>query len=279
MKKTNKPRTPQEQYARDVKIEKVKIGALCLGGILLFAVLLALFASSLAEGIRKNQPEQAVEVEVFGAAAEPAEGVGRVYAEDAQRYAAGETATTTGTALRVFCETDPDLPAWWNPEGAEIVYQEPIAQTTHSDALDYNLNTTVWGWDGHGAEIWELDLLSRIFYLEFWGASPECCEAGIDAILRLWESGEFGNTLGGVLTAVNAAGKYVYSTYPDVWTTDYNAKGLAWCRAYCEERFATGPVWIATYFQKYGYPDWGVWSPVPCYCLDGVFFSVSKWGN
>ena len=235
-KKTNKPRTPQEQYARDVKIEKAKIGALCIGGILLFAVLLALFASSLAEGIRKNQPEQAAEVEVYGAA-EPAEGVGR------------EVVSATYT---------------------------PAAATISADVLDYT-SGVIWGWDGRYCELWEMDLLSRIFYLEFWGASPECCEAGIDAILRLWESGEFGDSLGGVLTAVNAAGKYVYSTYPAVWTTEYDAEGLAWCRAYCEERFATGPVWIATYFQKYGYPDWGVWSPVPCYCLDGVFFSVARW--
>ncbi len=162
--------------------------------------------------------------------------------------------------------------------GREVVSETytPAAATISADVLDYT-DGVIWGWDGRYCELWEMDLLSRIFYLEFWGASPECCEAGIDAILRLWESGEFGDSLGGVLTAVNAAGKYVYSTYPAVWTTEYDAEGLTWCRAYCEERFATGPVWIATYFQKYGYPDWGVWSPVPCYCLDGVFFSVARW--
>lgn len=206
----------------------------------------------------------------------PSDGIGRMYTANAERYAATTAQAEAGTALRVFCETDPDLPAWWDPEDAEIVYQANT-RTTHSDALDYNLNTTVWGWDGHGAEIWELDLMSRIFYLEFWGASDVCCEAGCDAILRLWESGEFGNTLGGVLMAINAAGEYVYSTFPDVWTTNYNAEGLAWCRAYCEARFISGPTWIATYFQKYGYPVWPFGSPIPCYEFDGVYFSVARW--
>ena len=209
----------------------------------------------------------------------PSDGVGRTACvSDVPVYAAGEGSVKEGTALRVFSENDDPLPAWWDPESAEIVYQVPIARTTHSDALDYNLNTTLWGWDGHGMEIWELDLMSRIFYLEFWGASDLCCEAGCDAILRLWETEEFGKSIGELLTAVNAAGHYVYDVYAYVWDVQYNQDGLAWCKQLCLERFVNGPVWTATYFQKWGYPDWGAWSPIPCYEIDGIYFSVSRWG-
>lgn len=232
-KKTNKPRTPQEQYARDVKIEKVKIGALCLGGILLFAVLLALFASSLAEGIRKNQPEQMAEVEVFGAAAEPAEGVGR------------EVVSETYT---------------------------PAAATISADVLDYT-SGVIWGWDGRYCELWEMDLYARIMYLEFWGTSAVCCEAGADSILRMLESGYFGDSLGAVLSARCETGALVYSTYAYVWEWTYDPDGLAEMYALCVDRWTNGPVWIAPFFQLYYYPSWAV----PCYQLDGVFFSTSPW--
>lgn len=237
------------EHAHDMKIAKLRLGLWIIGGIFLFVLAVAAFAVSLADGVKAHLPERTAEIvvngsapvedhaEFFGIPDEPAEGVGR---EE-------KTCAVTRAASGIS-----------------------------ADRLDYT-DGVIWGWDGRYCELWEMDLFARIMYLEFWGTSPECCEAGIDAILRLWESGEFGDSLGGVLTAVNAAGKYVYSTYPAVWTTEYDAEGLAWCRAYCEERFATGPVWIATYFQKYGYPDWGVWSPVPCYCLDGVFFSVARW--
>lgn len=232
-KKTNKPRTPQEQYARDVKIEKAKIGALCLGGILLFAVLLALFASSLAEGVRKNQPEQMAEVEVFGAAAEPAEGVGR----DA----------------RTFTVT-------------------PAAAGVSADRLDYT-DGVIWGWDGRYCELWEMDLYARIMYLEFWGTSAVCCEAGADSILRMLESGYFGDSLGAVLSARSESGALVYSTYAYVWEWTYDPNGLAEMYALCVDRWTNGPVWIAPFFQLYYYPAWAV----PAYQIDGVFFSVARW--
>lgn len=233
MKKTNKTRTPQEQYARDVKLEKVKIGALCHGGILLFAVLLALFASSLAEGIRKNQPEQAAEVEVFGAAAEPAEGVGR------------EVVSETYT---------------------------PAAATISADVLDYT-SGVIWGWDGRYCELWEMDLYARIMYLEFWGTSAVCCEAGADSILRMLESGYFGDSLGEVLSARSESGALVYSTYAYVWDWVYDPDGLAEMYALCVDRWTNGPVWVAPFFQLYYYPAWAV----PSYQIDGVFFSVARW--
>lgn len=249
MKQDRKQEKHIAEHAHDMKIAKLRLGLWIIGGIFLFVLAVAAFAVSLADGVKANLPERTAEIvvngyapvedhaEFYGIPDEPAEGIGR-----------GEKTFTITRA----------------------------ASGVSADRLDYT-DGVIWGWDGRYCELWEMDLFARIMYLEFWGTSPECCEAGVDAILRLWESREFGNSLGGVLTAVNAAGKYVYSTYPAVWTTEYDAEGLAWCRAYCEERFATGPVWIATYFQKYSYPDWGMWSPVPCYCLDGVFFSVARW--
>lgn len=133
------------------------------------------------------------------------------------------------------------------------------------------------GWDNRTMEPWEFELFVRVFYLEFYGSSDVLCEAGCDAILRLWESEEFGPTIGGLLTAVNAAGKYVYDVYAYVWDWQYDEEGLEWCRSLCMKRFTDGPTWQATYFQKWGYPDWGPWSPIPCYEIDGIYFSISRW--
>lgn len=138
--------------------------------------------------------------------------------------------------------------------------------------IDWNLCTTVWGWDGHGAEAWELDLYARIVYLEFWGTSRECCEAGADSILQLWDSGYFGDTLGGILSARAENGALVYTTYGFVWDAEYDPDGLAETRELCEERFMNGPEWGAEFFQLYGFPDWAV----PCYEIDGVYFSTGK---
>lgn len=143
-----------------------------------------------------------------------------------------------------------------------------------TDALDYT-NGVIYGWDGRYCDLWEMELFAKVMYLEFWGTSPECCEAGCDAMLRLLESGEYGNTLGGLMSAEYAPGKYVYSVYPDVWTTKYDEDGLAEMRALCEERFSIGPVWIAPYFRKDYYHDWAI----PAYNLDNVFFSVTSWGE
>lgn len=280
----NKNRTPIEEYERRVRIERAKIAALCVTGLVLFCVLLALFASSMAEGIRRNRP------------AEPAEGIGRESAAEAQRYAAPAEQAEEGTALRVWCETDEDLPEWWDPESAEIVWQEPECEescynasaetgkstvgttsdnntcTTHSDALDYNINTTLWGWDGHMMEVWEYDLFVRIVYLEFWGTSDECVEAGIDSILLLWDRGEYGRTMGELLSAQYAPGYYVYSPYAYVWDWTYDAEGLADIRTMCEERFAAGPTWCAPYFRLWYYHEWAA----PAYEIDGVYFSVPR---
>lgn len=141
---------------------------------------------------------------------------------------------------------------------------------------DWNLNTAVYGWDGRMMEQWEFDLFARIFYLEFWGSCDVLCEAGCDAMLRLWETEEFGKKMGELLTARNAAGTYVYETYGYVWDVKYDTEGLKWCRDFCMDRFVNGPTWSATYFQKYNYPDWGEWTPTPCYEIEGIYFSVAS---
>lgn len=202
----------------------------------------------------------------------PAEGIARAVQYESAPACAAEETESRGTLLRVFCETDEDLPAWWSPETAEIVYQEPIEQTTHSDALDYNLNTTLWGWDGHGMEVWELSLFSMIFYREFWQPNLTLCEAGCDAMLRLWERD--GGTMFETLSRINEDGSYAFSTYPGVWETEYDPDGLAWCKEFCEKRFYEGPVWSAQYFRKGQYHDWGEWSPIPAYEIDGIYFSM-----
>lgn len=167
------------------------------------------------------------------------------------------------SAVTVEYESEPALA----PQ--EAVQSDPVERMDVGCSHDL-----YYGWDGRTMAEWELDLFSRIFMLEFWGSSDVLCEAGCDAILRLWEKGEFGPTMGELLTAVNAAGKYVYSTYAYVWDWNYDLEGLKWCREYCLERFQHGPEWSATYFQKWGYPDWGEWTPVPCYEIDGIYFSV-----
>lgn len=201
----------------------------------------------------------------------PAEGVGRAetYA-DAPVKGAAEATESAGTLLRVFCETDPDLPAWWDPDGAEVVYQaQPVKDIA---SPNWNLNTSIVGWDGHMMEIWEFELFVRIVYLEFWGTSRECVEAGIDSMLLLWDMGEYGRTMGELLSAQYAPGYYVYSPYAYVWDWQYDAQGLADIRAMCEERFANGPTWCAPYFRLWYYHPWAT----PAYEIDGVYFSVPR---
>ena len=232
-------------------------------GLLLFTGAVMAFFSSLAHDVSAGlRPDT------------PSDGVGRTaFVSDVPVYAAGEGSVKEGTALRVFSENDDPLPTWWDPDSAEIVYQDPITRPIHGDALDYNLNTTLWGWNGHGMEIWEMDLFARIVYLEFWGTSRECTEAGIDSMLLLWDRGEYGRTMGELLSAQYAPGHYVYSPYAYVWDWTYDAQGLADIRAMCEERFANGPTWCAPYFRLWYYHDWAT----PAYEIDGVFFSVARW--
>ena len=119
-----------------------------------------------------------------------------------------------------------------------------------------------------------MDLFARIFYREFWQPNLTLCEAGCDAMLQLWDRN--GGTMFETLSHVNEDGSYAFSTFPGVWEVEYDLDGLAWCRAYCEERFCEGPVWPAQYFRKGQYHDWDEWSPIPAYEIDGVYFSVPR---
>ena len=67
-------------------------------------------------------------------------------------------------------------------------------------------------------------------------------------------------------------GALVYTTYGFVWDAEYDPDGLAYMRELCEERFYNGPEWGAEFFQLYGFPEWAV----PCYEIDGVYFSTGK---
>ena len=128
------------------------------------------------------------------------------------------------------------------------------------------------GWDGHTMESWEMTLYARIVYLEVWGQSRACCEAVADSILQLWDSGYFGTTLGGLLSATAEDGSLVYSPYAYVWDWDYDAEGLAEIQALCEKRFVNGPTWDAPYFRLWYYHPWAE----PAYEIDGVYFSRGR---
>ena len=262
--------------------------AVMLGGLLL-----GLGAGILMDKIELRQAGEAQTLP----AEDPADGIGRI---TAVRYLGGARTAMPERAERIapehYTEGEGPAPEWWNPgepmaaewiadvadtyvggkfaEDTDVSVKVDCAESQCTDAgcPDWNVDSTLCGWDAHTAEPWELDLYSRIMYLEFWGCSPECCEAGADSMLRLWESGYFGSTLGGVLSAVTETGAYCYSTYPAVWATEYDPDGLAEMRELCAERFADGPEWDAAFFQLGGYPDWAV----PCYELDGVYFSTGK---
>lgn len=209
----------------------------------------------------------------------PGEGVGRVPA--VVRYLGAPEAEEIGTAVYfdTYTEGDAPVPAWWNPE--EEMAVEWKAPEPHppvgidAGGIDWNLCSTLWGWDGHSMEAWEMDLFSRIMYLEFWGTSPECREAGADSILRLWESGYYGPRISDTLTARAEDGSLVYSPYAYVWDWEYDPEGLADMRALCEDRFYNGPEWSAPFFRLDHYHDWAV----PCYEIDGVYFSTGKGWN
>lgn len=240
-------------------------------------------------------------------AEDPGEGIGRVPA--VVRYLDGFHAEEAERAwlLDEYTEGDSPVPEWWRPDepmAAEWISDNSVDGVTdinvgdinvpcnapQPDAVDYNahppigidpggvdwnLCTSLVGWDGHMAEIWEIDLFTRVFYLEFWQPDVMLCEAGCDAILRLWESGEKGRTLGEVLSSKSEDGDWTYSVYPQVWETNYDADGLAWCRQLCEERFYKGPEWIAPYFRLDYYHDWAI----PAYQIGNVYFSVGVGGG
>lgn len=138
--------------------------------------------------------------------------------------------------------------------------------------IDWNLCTAVRGWEGHVMEAWEMDVFARVAYLEFWGTSRECCEAGVDAILQLWDSEYFAPTLYGTLSAEAENGAPVFSTWEAVWSADYDPDGLADMRRICEERFYNGPEYEAEFFRTDYYHPWAE----PMYQIDNVYFSTGK---
>lgn len=220
-------------------------------------------------------------------AEEPGEGIGRAPA--VVRYLGAPEAEEIGTAVQIdtYTEGEGPAPAWYRPDeemAAEWVDHNaeagkmaephpPVGIDT--GGIDWNVCTELTGWDGHRMEIWEMDLYARIVYLEFWGTSLECCEAGADSILRLWESGYYGPRISDTLTARAEDGSLVYSPYAYVWDWEYDPEGLADMRALCEERFYNGPEWSAPFFRLDHYHDWAV----PCYEIDGVYFSTGKGWN
>ena len=224
------------------------------------------------------------------------DGVGRVTASVGviPRSMAEAPAEEEETALWVYVEGEGTPPEWYRPDEPMVVEwyadnqddmgeiwaqyggdMEPHPPERISPGgVDWNIETELVGWDGHRMAVWEMDLFSMIFYKEFWQPNLTLCEAGCDAMLQLWDLN--GGTMFETLSYVNENGSYAFSTYPGVWQEDYDPDGLAWCRAYCEERFYEGPSWPAQYFRKGQYHDWQEWSPIPAYEIDGIYFSIGR---
>ena len=179
----------------------------------------------------------------------------------------------TAHRLDTYTEWEGVAPEWYRPWEAMGAEWREI-ERFDAGCPDWNVDSTLYGWDGHTMEAWEMDVLSRVMYLEFWGTSPECCEAGADAILRLWESGYYGETMYGVLSAETEVGGPVFETWDAVWGTEYDPDGLAEMRRLCKERFVNGPEWCAPFFRTGHYHEWAV----SCYCFpeDNVYFSTGK---
>lgn len=209
---------------------------------------------------------------VFGAA-RAEEGIGRATtclgaAERKEEYESEEEETE---ALRRYVEGEGQPPEWYRPD-EEMAVEWTETERHDIGCPDYAYETLIYGWDGHVCESWEMTLYARIVYLEVWGQSRACCEAVADSILQLWDSGYFGTTLGGLLSATAEDGSLVYSPYAYVWDWDYDAEGLAEIQALCEERFVNGPTWDAPYFRLWYYHPWAE----PAYEIDGVYFSRGR---
>lgn len=229
-------------------------------------------------------------------------GVGRATASlNGVLLLGGETDEPEGnTALRVYTEgVDSPLPEWWDPDGAILMWEDHFGEGNkmvdddlfteagnmveaepHPPAgisqggIDWNVESAIYGWDGHMMTGVELDLFARVFMLEFWGTSEACCEAGCDAILNLWDSGLYGRTMSECLWAKNDQGRYIYSVCNYLWDWNYDPEGLEWCREFCREHFLNGPYYETMYFQLGGFHDTS-WT-IPLFECDGVYFSKGK---
>ena len=262
---------------------------------ILLTLILAGIVAAGSWGVSRIVKLRPAEGETLSAEA-PAEGIGRAPA--VTRYLGAPEAEEIGTAFYfdTYTEGEGPAPEWYRPDEpmsaeweasgqqiAESVSDNGVASFEQVSASfqqvkdigcpDWNLCSTLYGWDGHTAEPWEMELYTRITYLEFWGTSPECYEAGADSILRLWDSGYYGETLGELLSARAEDGSLVYSPYAYVWDWEYDVQGLAEIRELCEERFRNGPEWSAPFFRLWYYHDWAV----PMYQIDNVYFSTG-WG-
>jgi hypothetical protein len=243
--------------------DDVILGVLII--VLTFLVLAAILSAAVADAVRNMRVTSP-------AADEPSDGgVQRVTA--AVRYMAPAEEDAEFFTIEEYREGDGPAPEWYRPDEPMAAEWEADNSRTDIGCPDWNLNTALVGWDGHTAEPWELELYARITYLEFWGTSAECCEAGADSILQLWDSGYYGDTLGDTLTARAEDGSLVYSPFAYVWDWEYDPDGLADMRALCEERFSAGPEWEAPFFRLWYYHSWAV----PAREIDGVYFSTSPW--
>lgn len=265
-------------FWRDV----IEIAAFFLAAALVLWMLIKLVVIA-ADHFRAGDTAAAAEVSEEDGAGRATSYLDGVYAPEAQSACIEDI-----PRVEVYAEGEGPAPEWYRPDEEMAVEwtdsEERSAVSGEKEGnppagidpggVDWNICSSIVGWDGRMMEIWELDLWARVFYLEFYGASDECCAAGCDAMLNLWATGKYGRTMFDCLSYYDPDYGYTYEVYPWVWDTTYDPDGLEWCRGFCEERFVSGPEWGAAYFQLGGYhdPDW----VTPAYEIDGVYFSMGR---
>lgn len=251
-----------------------------LAVILVFALLMWMFATMVRivfDYVRERRDVNELKADTVN----PEDGVGRVTASVSviSRSMAEAPAEEEETALWVYVEGEGVPPEWYRPDepmAVEWYAAEPHPPVGISEnGIDWNVESAIYGWDGHMMTGVELDLFGRIIYLEFYGTSEECMNAGIDSILNLWSSEYFGRTLFETLSATAENGVLVYTTYGYAYDWDYDYTALKEIKALCLERFVEGPRYNCCFFQLYGFPAWAE----PLFETDSVYFSTFKEGT
>ena len=155
--------------------------------IVLGLLIIALIASGVwgLSRIVRLRPAEDADTRIL-TAEEPGEGIGRAPA--VIRYLGAPEAEEIGTADRIvtYTEGDAPVPEWYDPtepmaaewvdhnaEAGKMAEPHPPAGID-AGGVDWNICTDIVGWDGHRMEVWEMDLFSRIVFLEFGISSPEC---------------------------------------------------------------------------------------------------------
>ena len=242
----------------------IKVIAIAVLGFLAFTAATLAFAESLKSDITREL-----------AADTPSDGIGRVYTAEATRYATPVVQAEEGTALRVFCETDPDLPEWFKPDeemSVEWYAQEPVKDIASPDAF---WNERLLDSRGAAAERWEIEECIRELMLEAGGESDaDIREHAAVYCKRLL----YTQTVGGYDDWGTTLHEVVYShgfleTYPYIWETRATPTD--------EVREIFWDVWYNGYdtdfrVQNFRSGYFASWS-IPAYSIGNTFYGINPW--